>query len=239
MKIRIDKYLSDMAIGSRKEIKKSIKNRRVKVNGEVISKSNIKIDKEKDIVLFDNEKVIYEDFIYLMLNKPKGYVSATEDKDCKTVLDLVDDIYKKRKISPVGRLDKDTEGLILLTDDGKLTYQILSPKNEVKKVYYVETRDIVNDEDKIKLEKGILLKNEGIITRESTLEELSDKKYLLTITEGKFHQVKRMFLSIDNEVKYLKRVQIGNLKLDENLKLGEYRKLTKYELENLKKITTY
>lgn len=234
MKIRIDKYLSDLNIGSRKDVKKILKDNKVKVNDIFVNKGNFKIDIDKDIVELDGEELIYEEYIYLMLNKPKGYISATEDRNDKTVLDLVDDKYKKRGIFPAGRLDKDTEGFILLTNDGHLSHFLLNPKNGIKKKYYVEVSKKLEKEDINLLKEPIFFEKENMWIKGGELEILNDYSCYLTISEGKFHQVKRMFSHISNEVTYLKRVQIGDLKLDKSLELGQYRRLTDEEIYILK-----
>ena len=172
-----------------------------------------------------------------MLNKPSGVISATEDKRHKTVIDILENNYRTYDIFPVGRLDIDTEGLLLLTNDGQLSHNLLSPNKHVDKKYYVELKTEITEEMIEKLENGIKLE-ENFITKNAKIEMLKNennlKKVFITITEGKFHQVKRMFKAVNNEVLYLKRVQMGNLKLDKKLSLGEYRELTENELRNLK-----
>ena len=215
MKLRLDKYLADMGIGTRTEVKKAITKGQVRVNEETVKRPEIKIDTEKDHVL----------------NKPAGVVSATEDKNDSTVLDLIDE--KQRKdLFPVGRLDKDTEGLLLITNDGELAHQLLSPKKHVDKVYFARIDGKVTEEDvrrfEIGEEKPTLPAHLEILKR----EEISEIR--LTIREGKFHQVKRMFHAVGKEVIYLKRLQMGSLVLDPRLALGEYRELTGQELEALR-----
>jgi 16S rRNA pseudouridine516 synthase len=179
--------------------------------------------------------------VYLMLNKPQGVISATEDSRERTVLDLLSDHYKHLDLFPVGRLDKDTEGLLLLTNDGKLAHNLLSPKKHVAKTYYAEVAGLVNEADLILFSSGVTL-DDGYVTMPAKLVVLSqgdpllrkDSKIELTIMEGKFHQVKRMFLAVDKKVTFLKRISMGHLKLDEYLAPGEYRELTEEELQQLK-----
>ena len=232
--MRLDKYLSFLGKGTRKEVKEFIKKGLVSVNGITIKKDDFKINEENDIVIFNNEKLEYEEFVYLMLNKPSGVVSATYDNKDKTVIDLIKE-YKHLDLFPFGRLDKDSEGLLVISNDGKLAHELLSPKKHVDKKYYVEVLGKVTNEDVTIFKDGITLDNE--LCKSATLEIIKsdDISYCyVTISEGKYHQVKRMFESVNKKVTYLKRVTFGNLKLDENLKLGEYRKLTKQEINLLK-----
>ncbi|HHV38253.1 MAG TPA: rRNA pseudouridine synthase [Tepidimicrobium sp.] len=235
-KERLDKVLSNMGYGSRKGIKQIIREGRVLVNGKIVTNNSIKIDPHKDEVVLDNIKVHYREHIYLMLNKPKGVVSSTDDPTNRTVLDLIDKEYLIFKPFPVGRLDKDTEGLLLLTNDGKLAHELLSPKKEVDKTYYVEVDGFIEEHHKNLFLDGISL-DDGYRTLPSHLKILRSgafSKVELTIREGKFHQVKRMFKVIGMEVKYLKRISMGSLRLDESLGLGQYRELTEREIELLK-----
>ncbi len=235
-KERLDKILSNMGYGSRKDIKKIIKEGRVQVNDKIVKNNSMKIDPYKDKVTLDGIKVDYRKYIYLMLNKPKDVVSSTDDPINRTVLDLIDEEYLIFNPFPAGRLDKDTEGLLLLTNDGKLAHELLSPKKGVDKTYYVEVDGFVEEDHKYQFKDGILL-DDGYKTLPAKLEILESNvfsKVKLTIKEGKFHQVKRMFQAIDMEVIYLKRISMGNLKLDENLNPGEYRELTDEEIILLK-----
>lgn len=233
MKMRIDKLLSHMGIGSRTEIKKYLKTCRVKLNGEFEKKSNTQIDTEKDEILFDDEKVIYKEFTYLMLNKPKDYISATFDKKLKVVVDLLEFPYSNMELFTVGRLDIDTTGFLLLTNDGKFSYNVTSPKKNVNKKYFVKLLENLTDEQKEKIENGIYFEKEDFITENAVVEKVSETEIYLTISEGKFHQVKRMLEYVGNKVVELKRVEIGNLKLDEKLQLGEYRELTEEEIKKI------
>jgi len=232
-KQRIDKVLSNLGYGSRSELKKICKNGLVKVNGKVINNPGVQVDVENDEIIFDGEKVTYKEFIYLMLNKPDGYISATFDKRDPIVLDLIDKEDLVFEPFPVGRLDKDTEGLLVLTNDGQLAHRVLSPKKHVPKTYYAKIEGVVTEEDIKAFAKGVTL-DDGYETMPAELvilksDEISEIE--LTIHEGKFHQVKRMFESVDKKVIYLKRLSMGKLQLDKNLALGEYRELTDEEIK--------
>ena len=232
--IRLDKYLADMGIGTRTEVKKLIRQGKVKIDDVIVKSPEQKIDTVTQKVFCDGQEVGYEEYEYYMLNKPAGYVSATTDAKDKTVLDLITD--KKRKdLFPVGRLDKDTEGLLLITNDGDLAHRLLAPKKHVDKLYYAKVEGVVTEEDVRAFEEGVDI-GEDEVTRPAVLEILKSDEISeihLTIQEGKFHQVKRMFEAVGKKVIYLKRVSMGTLRLDENLKLGEYRALTEEELEHL------
>ncbi|MGO0884647.1 pseudouridine synthase [Clostridioides difficile] len=232
-KQRIDKILSNLGYGSRSEIKKYCKQGSVVVNGSEVSNPGTQVDTENDEILFNGEEVIYREYIYLMMNKPDGYISATTDKYDPTVLDLIDVSYLAFEPFPVGRLDKDTEGLLVLTNDGKLSHRVLSPKKHVPKTYYAKIDGIVTEKDIEAFAEGVVL-DDGYKTMSSQLKILKsdeESEIELTIHEGKFHQVKRMFESVDKKVVYLKRLSMGNLKLDESLELGEYRELTDEEVK--------
>ena len=235
--IRLDKYLADMSIGTRQEVKKYIRQGRVKINEDVIKKPEYKIREDEDKVMFDGAPVAYETFEYYMLNKPAGVISATEDKRDKTVLDLIKE--KKRKdLFPVGRLDKDTEGLLLITNDGALAHRLLSPKKHVDKCYYAKISGGVTEDDvrvfKERINIGTQEEPEWTMPAElKILEKGTVSRIRLTIREGKFHQVKRMFLAVGKEVVYLKRERMGAFVLDETLAPGEYRKLTDSELKSI------
>ena len=230
--MRLDKFLKDTGFGSRKEVKVLIKQKRVSVNDEVISNEGISVDENTDIIKVDNTQVIYIKYVYIMMNKPQGVVSATIDNVHSTVIDLINE-FKYLDLFPVGRLDIDTEGLLLITNDGALSHNLLSPKKHVDKTYYLETNEVLTIDDINKIESGVLIDNE--LTLPAKLEIVEDNKYLLTIHEGKFHQVKRMILSVGKKVTFLKRIKFGSLVLDKDLPLGSYRLLTNEEIENLKK----
>ncbi len=236
--LRLDKYLADMGLGSRSEIKEWIRKGRVKLNETVCNKPESKVIVGVDLVRFDNQSVGYVQNQYIMLHKPAGVVSATNDNVSKTVLDLITDRMSK-DLFPVGRLDKDTEGLLLITNDGDLAHRLLSPKKHVDKVYYAKVNGRVTQEDKDAFLKGVDIKDEEL-TMPAVLNILiSDdiSEIELTLQEGRFHQVKRMFKAVGKEVIYLKRLSMGTLVLDPNLKPGEYRELTEQELSELKKRT--
>ena len=235
--IRLDKYLADMGCGTRQEVKKLIRSGQVSVNGAVVKKTETKVEQTVQEVCLNGEKVGYESFEYYMLNKPAGVISATEDRSCQTVVDLIQE--KKRKdLFPVGRLDKDTEGLLLITNDGELAHRLLSPKKHVDKCYFARVSGKVTEDDVRSFENGVNIGSleQPEITMPGKLEIITSDEISqihLTIQEGKFHQVKRMFRAVGKEVIYLKRLRMGTLVLDENLSIGEYRPLTKEELEKL------
>ncbi|WP_419726124.1 pseudouridine synthase [Terrisporobacter petrolearius] len=232
-KLRIDKILSNVGYGSRAEIKVYCKKGLVKVNDKVISNPGTQVDTDTDKIEFNNEVVRYREFVYIMMNKPDGYLSATFDKRDSIVLDLIDSSYLAFEPFPVGRLDKDTEGLLVLTNDGKLAHRVLSPKKHVPKTYYAKIDGVVTEKDVKAFEEGVTL-DDGYETMPSQLKILESgetSEIELTIHEGKFHQVKRMFESVGKKVVYLKRLSMGKLKLDETLSLGEYRELTNEEVK--------
>ena len=241
--MRLDKFLGEQGIGTRKQIKEYIKNGRCQVNGEIAVKSDMHIDEERDVISFDGKELSYSRFHYFMLYKPAGVVSATRDGKNKTVLDLLSGENVKG-LSPCGRLDIDTEGLILLTDDGELIHRLLSPRKHVDKVYEAHLSHALDDAHISKLEKGVDIgdkKDDGTV--DYTLpakvvvmedDEMGRPVIHLIIREGRFHQVKRMLEAVGNEVLFLKRLSMGSLTLDPELKSGEYRPLTEEEIENLK-----
>ena len=233
--VRLDKYLTAMGVGTRSEVKTYIRKGRVQVDGQVVKEPDIKINTTNVQVLFDNKLLQYEEFVYYMLNKPAGVVSATTDNQSTTVIELMKEA-KNKDIFPVGRLDKDTEGLLLITNDGDLSHQLLSPRKHIGKVYYAKVKGCVTQEDILAFEKGIRI-NDEFTTLPAKLniikyDEISEIE--VTIFEGKFHQVKRMFMAVGKEVIYLKRLSMGNLRLDETLLPGEYRRLTQGEINSLK-----
>ena len=233
--MRLDRFLANSGVGTRKEVKEILKKRKIKVNDSIITNGSIHIDENKDAVKYEEKEISYKPFIYIMMNKPDGVLSATEDDEHRTVIDLLENKYRTYSVFPIGRLDIDTEGLLILTNDGILTHNLLAPNKYVDKKYYVELKNPVLKSDIEKLENGIELEN-GFVTKNAKVEviENSEDKVYITITEGKYHQVKRMFKAVNNKVLYLKRVQMGNLKLDDKLKVGEYRELTEKEINILK-----
>ena len=234
--MRIDKFLSNMGFGSRKEVKILLKSKAVEVNGEIVRDPKVHVNEVTDLVAVEGEEIVYSEFIYLLMNKPQGVISATEDKYDQTVIDLLAEEDQHFEPFPVGRLDKDTEGFLLLTNDGKLAHELLSPKKHVDKRYFAIIDGRVTEEDGEAFQRGVML-DDGYVTKPAELNILESgavSRIELTITEGKFHQVKRMFESVGKEVTYLKRLSMGPLQLDPELKLGEYRPLTEQEIDSLK-----
>lgn len=225
--MRLDKMLSNLGYGSRKEVKQLIRKGRVKVNHTIIKKDDYRFEPEQTQVYVDDQLVEYKPLVYIMMNKPKGVISATEDKVHQTVVDLLDG-YEHYHVFPVGRLDKDTEGLMLLTNDGILARELLFPSKKASKKYYAQLKYPKRDEDIQKFLDGIII-DTGYRCQSAQLTYLSEKEAYVTITEGKFHQVKKMFEAVGNEVVYLKRLEMKGLVLDECLKPGEYRELTEEE----------
>lgn len=235
--MRLDKFLVACAVGSRTEVKNLLKAGRVTVNGKKEKSAKLQIDEERDQIRFDGQVLEYEEFVYYMMNKPQGVISATEDSKHRTVLDLLDDIARAKEVFPVGRLDIDTHGLLLLTNDGKLAYALLSPKRHVDKTYLAQVEGIMSQEDVDTFAKGISLKDFTCQPAKLELVSVDSVKnqslVRVTIAEGKFHQVKRMVAYCGKEVVDLQRLTMGTLVLDENLERGEWRRLTREELENL------
>ncbi len=230
--MRLDKYLCDLNIGSRSEVKHYIRKGQVTVNGIIEKKIDIKIDENQDIISFQGKELSYQKYVYYMLNKPSGVVSATRDNTADTVLDLLKDV-PARNLFPVGRLDKDTEGLLLITNDGALSHSLLSPKKQVDKTYLLQIHHPLSQQQIKQLEEGVDIGDEKI-TLPAKVHVINETQITLTICEGRFHQVKRMLQSVGNEVLYLKRIAFGGIELDETLQLGDYRELTVQELDTLK-----
>lgn len=233
--MRLDKLLSNMGFGSRKEVRQLQKKGAVRVNGETEKKPGVNIDTENDVVTVMGEPVVYREYIYIMMNKPQDVLSATEDIHDRTVVDLLDAEFRHFKPFPVGRLDKDTEGFLLLSNDGKLAHNLLSPKKNIPKTYFAKISGVVTEADIESFAAGVTL-DDGYETKPGILKIISageTSEIELTITEGKFHQVKRMFESVGKKVVYLKRLSMGSLQLDETLPLGTYRELTEEEIELL------
>ncbi len=231
MMIRLDKFLGMMEIGTRSQIKEMIRKGQVTLNGQICKQADCKIHKDWDQVCLQGKRISYEPLVYYMLNKPAGVVSATKDKRDRTVLDLLK-TASGRDLFPVGRLDKDTEGLLLITNDGDLSHRLLSPRKHVPKTYYVRTASPLTEEMKKHLEQGVDI-GEDKPTLPAAVSILDKTSLELTITEGKFHQVKRMLKAVGNEVLYLKRLSMGGITLDEGLAPGEYRKLSAEEISTL------
>lgn len=232
--IRLDKYLADSGIGTRSEVKKIVKAGRIKIDNIIVKDADYKFDENSATVLLDNQPVFYEEYLYFMLNKPAGCVSATKDKLSDTVISFLKG-ENVRDLFPVGRLDKDTEGLLLITNDGKLAHELLSPKKHVDKVYYATVSRKLSDEDMKRFSEGLDIGDEKM-TLPAQIELIDEEsiKYKVVLREGRFHQVKRMFEALDSTVTYLKRMSMGSLFLDENLEPGEYRRLTDKEILDIK-----
>ena len=234
---RLDKIISNLGYGSRKDIKSFAKKGLIEVDGVIVKDNGMAVDPEKSIIKINGEEIVYRKYIYLMMNKPDGVISATRDNRDETVIDLLDVDHQNFEPFPIGRLDKDTVGLLLLTNDGELNHRLIAPKWHVDKVYYAKINKSVDENDIIAFRNGITL-DDGYKCLEAKLEILSSSDELseirLTIQEGKFHQVKRMFEAVDKEVIYLKREEFGGLLLDPTLEEGEYRELSDEELSVLK-----
>lgn len=231
--MRLDKFLADMGAGTRSELKKMIRAKRVTVDGEVIRDPGFSVDETSEVLL-DGKPVVYEGFVCYMLNKPAGVISATKDPSQQTVLDLIREQHRT-DLFPVGRLDKDTEGLLLITNDGKLAHRLLSPKKHVEKTYFARVEGVVTEADVKVFEEGMEI-GEDFTALPAELKILSSgaqSEVLVTICEGKYHQIKRMFHAVGKEVVYLKRLLMGDLSLDPALLPGEYRRLTEEEIRRI------
>lgn len=222
-KMRLDKFLVECGVGSRKEVKEIISNEEVKINDVLVNSPKFNLDEKKDIVKLNDKILTYKKFRYYIMNKKAGYITATEDLNEKTVMDLLPNWVIRKDLAPVGRLDKDTEGLLLFTNDGKLNHKLLSPKNHIEKTYYVEIEKPIFDKDINSLELGLNIG--GYITMPAKVIKIEEKKIYLTIKEGKFHQVKKMLEAVNNKVSYLKRVSFGKLNLN-NLEIGEVKEIS-------------
>lgn len=234
---RLDKIISNLGYGSRKEVKDLLKKKLVEVDGEIVKDNKMKIDPENSVIKINGEELFYRKHIYLMMNKPDGVVSATHDSRDETVIDLLYVDHQAFDPFPVGRLDKDTVGLLFLTNDGELNHRLISPKWGVDKVYFAKIDKKVTESDIEKFKNGITL-DDGYLCKEAKLEVLNSSdegsEIHITIHEGKFHQVKRMFEAVGKSVTYLRRIEFGGLKLDPELEEGEYRELTDEEIAHLK-----
>lgn len=240
--MRLDKYLADAGVGTRSEVKKIIGKGRVEVNGVKASDPGMKVENGTDSIIFDGKELSLSTFEYYMLNKPKGIISASRKNSLKRgekvpfgeekyAVDLIRE-SSKTDLFPAGRLDKDTEGLLLITNDGLLSHRLLSPKKHVDKTYYTELSGALSETEKVRLEEGIDIGDEKP-TLPCTINMLSDMSCLITITEGRYHQIKRMFASCGLKVIYLRRITFGPLALDNELEPGEYRPLNSEELSKL------
>lgn len=229
---RLDKFLSNQLGITRSEAKELIKKRVVTVNGTVGKLFDMKIAPEKDIICSEGKEITYRKHIYIMMNKPQGVVCSTKDGESKTVLELLPDNICRDGLFPAGRLDKDTEGFVFITDDGQLAHDILSPKHHVEKTYFAKLENIADENDIAAFEKGLEIDG-GDVCMPAKLEILQDPhEVLITIKEGMYHQIKRMAEARGNKVLYLKRISIGGVKLDEKLALGEWREMLHKEVEN-------
>lgn len=237
--MRLDKFLCDMQLGTRSQVKEAVRKGLVSVNGMPVKGPDYKLDERKDIVSYAGKELVYQNFYYYMLHKPAGVVTATRDNHETTVMDLLSDACG-RNLAPVGRLDKDTEGLLLVTNDGELAHRLLAPGKHVAKTYYVECSGALTTDKLTLLENGVDI-GDSELTRPARVQVISqsDGSYTmeLTITEGRFHQVKRMVQAVGGSVTYLKRLSMGTLSLDGGLPKGSYRPLTEKELSDLKQLT--
>ena len=233
--MRLDKFLCETGAGTRSEVKQLLKKGLVTVNGICEKNADKKIEEKKDIITLRGESLSFSKYHYYLLHKPAGVITATQDDKQETVMSLLKDVKDASlsKLFPVGRLDKDTEGLLLITDDGELAHKLLSPKKHVDKTYLVQLKNPVADEDIQKLENGVDIGDEAI-TMPARVKKINDTEIELTIKEGRYHQVKRMLLAVENEVVYLKRLSMGPLKLPADLEKGMYRPLLKEEISLLK-----
>ncbi|MCG2446512.1 rRNA pseudouridine synthase [Staphylococcus epidermidis] len=229
--MRLDKFLANMGVGTRSEVKQLLKKGSVKVNQNIVKLPKLHVNPNSDEIMVNDEVVSYIDKVYIMLNKPKGYISATEDEVHPTIIDLIPE-YAHLNIFPVGRLDKDTEGLLLVTNDGQFNHEVMNPNKHVSKTYEVYSKHPITQFDIDKFKSGIELSDGKL--KPAILKKVDNYVSHVTIYEGKYHQVKRMFHSIENEVLELKRIKIAQLELDHNLDLGSYRLLTQIDFNNLK-----
>ena len=229
--MRLDKFLANMGVGTRSEVKQLLKKGSVKVNQNIVKLPKLHVNPNSDEIMVNDEVVSYIDKVYIMLNKPKGYISATEDEVHPTIIDLIPE-YAHLNIFPVGRLDKDTEGLLLVTNDGQFNHEVMNPNKHVSKTYEVYSKHPITQFDIDKFKSGIELSDGKL--KPAILKKVDNYVSHVTIYEGKYHQVKRMFHSIENEVLELKRIKITQLELDHNLDLGSYRLLTQIDFDNLK-----
>lgn len=237
MSMRLDKYLCSCGLGTRSELKKIIKSKRVQVDGKITDAPDFKVNENSSVTL-DGKEVEYNKYTYIMLNKPAGYLSATKDNNRKTIMELFEDKYRNIGLFPVGRLDKDTVGLLILTNDGDFAHNTLSPKKHVKKTYIAHIEGTLPENAVEIFNKGVILKDFTCESSDLIIEgtENGNTVVKVTIHEGKYHQIKKMFLSLNCKVVYLKRISFGKIKLDNNLKEGEYRPLSEKEMNFVKAV---
>ena len=235
--MRLDKFLVESGLGSRSQVKQLLKKGQVWVNGAAVTSAKTQIDERSDQIVVDGQPLVYEKFVYYLLNKPKGVISATEDDRHRTVLDLLDDTARQKEVFPVGRLDVDTHGLLLLTNNGQLSHAMLSPKRHVDKVYQAQVAGLMDQADVDRFAQGIELKDFTCQPAQLEIIERDEGAQTslvhITLSEGKFHQVKRMVLACGKEVIDLQRLSMGPLQLDPSLELGQWRRLTKEEMQSL------
>ena len=229
--MRLDRFISKCTTLGRAQSTKLVRQGHVSVNDKTARNPAVKIDKNNDKILLDGETLEYQEFVYIMLNKPQGYICSTQDNKHKTVLDLLPGKFSRRNPFSCGRLDIDTTGLVLITDNGKWSHRVTSPKKKCFKKYIVESNEALSKNDMTSLEEGVLLDGEEKLTLPAKIEKLDENKYSLQICEGKFHQIKRMFQAVDNAVVTLHRSKIGNIELDKNLQPGEFRELCEEEIQ--------
>lgn len=234
MAMRLDKLLAHYGVGTRKEVKNYIRKGFVTVNGNIVKKDDFKVDYETDEIVFDGEKIVYKPYVYIMLHKPAGYVSATKDNVHPTVVDLIYG-YEQYDLFPVGRLDLDTEGLLLLTNDGNFAHKLLAPSRHHSKLYYARIDGVMNENDVLKFKEGIIIDHYKCQSSYLSIikTEGNNSEVFIEIFEGKFHQVKKMVESVGKKVTYLKRIKMKNLELDDSLQPGEFRELSENELFDL------
>lgn len=226
--MRLDKFLSNMSIASRTESAKAARVGRIEVNGVVVRRADCGIDPERDVVVFDGKRVAYREHLYVLMHKPDGVVSATEDGRERTVLDLLPPSYTARGLFPCGRLDKHTTGLMLLTDDGALAHKLLSPRRHVKKTYFFRVKFPLNAEECARFREGLTLED-GYLTRPADILLQDERSGTITLIEGKYHQIKRMMLALHNQITELRRITFGPLTLPDTLAPGQWRELTDRE----------
>lgn len=229
--MRLDKFLSSTGYATRSEGTKAVKNGRVTVNGEVAKKGDMNINPEKDVVVFNGERIIYSEFTYILLNKPEGYVSATDDPKERTVLELLPERLQHLGLFPCGRLDKNTVGLIILMNNGPLSHKVLSPKRHVEKEYSFRCKFPLSEDDVAVLEGGVDIG--GYVTAPCSVIKTGDKEGRIILTEGKYHQIKLMLAAVHNQITYLERVRFHTISLPEDLERGQWRYLTEDEIKEL------
>lgn len=238
--MRLDKFLAHVTGNSRSDVKKFLKQKEVRVDGEIVTSAGFHVDVDQHVVTVFDDELFYQKYVYMMMNKPQGYLSATKDGQDATVMELLDEYYDRFDLSIAGRLDKDTEGLLILTNDGQFLHNIITPKKQVYKKYIAHIEDELTTENIASLESGVVIKDGRdalFTTAPAKIRVVADGEVEIEICEGKFHQVRRMFASVGCKVVYLKRLAIGRLMLDEYLELGEYRELSEEELNEITKNT--